>query len=107
VIRLKRVTKELRRSKKLLQIQQKAGLASARNRLTAVPTDVGTTVGTALQPRKGNEKRSEIEREENNITNTNSNTNTFNCSLSSSTSVRLRDILHQITFRRIILRVCS
>ena len=48
MIRLKRVTKELRRLKKLLQIQQKAGLASARKRQTAV----GTVVDSRLQPRK-------------------------------------------------------
>jgi uncharacterized protein YdaU (DUF1376 family) len=84
VIKHKRVSKELKRAKYLLQSQRKAGLASARKRLTTVATDVGT----ALQPRKGNEneKRSEVEREEKDITNTNSNTS--NQSLSSSTSVR-------------------
>ncbi len=82
VIKHKHVSKELKRAKYLLQSQRKAGLASARKRLTTVATDVGT----ALQPRKGNEKRSEVEREEKDITNTNSNT--VNHSLSSSTSVR-------------------
>jgi uncharacterized protein YdaU (DUF1376 family) len=81
VIKHKRVTKELTRAKKLLQSQRKAGLASARKRLTSV--------ATPLQPSKDNEiesKRNEIERERKEISN--SNTNSNNQTLSFSTSPR-------------------
>jgi uncharacterized protein YdaU (DUF1376 family) len=86
VIKHKRVTKELRRSKKLLQSQRKAGLASARKRLTPV----ATPAETPLQPTKDNEiesQRNEIEREEKVISN--SNTNSINQTLSFSTSPRM------------------
>jgi uncharacterized protein YdaU (DUF1376 family) len=85
VIKHKRVTKELRRAKKLLQNQRKAGLASARKRLTGV----ATPVETPLQPSKDKEiesKRNEIERERKEISN--SNTNSNNQTLSFSTSPR-------------------
>ena len=77
MIKHKRVTKELRRSKKLLQSQRKAGLASTRKRQAAA-----TVVETPLQPSKDNE----IERERKEISN--SNTNSINQTLSFSTSPR-------------------
>ena len=88
VIKHKRVTKELRRAKKFIQHQRKAGLASARKREAAV----ATAAQTPLQPGKENEiesKRNEIERERKEInSNTNSNTNSNNQTLSFSTSLR-------------------
>jgi uncharacterized protein YdaU (DUF1376 family) len=81
VIKHKRVTKELTRAKKFMQHQRKAGLASARKRLTPV--------ATPLQPTKDNKiesQRNEIEKERKELSN--SNTNSINQTLSFSTSPR-------------------
>jgi hypothetical protein len=83
VIKHKRVTKELRRSKKLLQSQRKAGLASARKRLT----DVSTPVGTLLQPSKEKESKGNVNEKESKAL-----TNTSGLALSSSNSVRAAPI---------------
>ena len=87
VIRHKRVSKELKRAKKLLQLKRKAGVTGAAKRCQSHRTSISTTNSSAIaKEREENEKRSEVEREEKDITNTNSNT--ANCSLASSTSVR-------------------
>ena len=77
VIKHKRVTKELKRAKSLLQAKRKAGLNGAKRRWQSH----GTAEGDAMANRsKGNV----IGKEDKDIT----NTNTINQSLSSSSSLR-------------------
>jgi uncharacterized protein YdaU (DUF1376 family) len=81
VIKHKRVTKELKRARDLLQAKRKAGLNGAKQRWQNHDTASGTANGNAMANRsEGNV----IGKEDKDI----SNTNTINQSLSSSSSVR-------------------
>jgi uncharacterized protein YdaU (DUF1376 family) len=85
VIRHKRVSKELRRAKKFIQHQRKAGLASAIKRQPQL--NGGSTSGaSAVQPTET--KGNVIEKESKALT----NTNTSGLALSSSNSVRAAPI---------------
>jgi hypothetical protein len=79
VIRHKRVTRELRRAKKLRQVKRRAGLSGARKRWQSDGTANG---GTIAKERKGNV----IEKESKDP----SNSNTSEQALSSSSPVRSR-----------------
>jgi uncharacterized protein YdaU (DUF1376 family) len=86
IIKHKRVTKELKRAKKFIQHQRKAGLASARKRKQQL-NHGSDDAGHSVQPTKSKRNVNEKERKNNSITNTKER------SLSFTSSVRPRTLM--------------
>ena len=96
VVKHKRVTKELRRAKKFIQRQRKAGLASARKRQQRL-NHGSTDAATIVQPTKT--KRNVNEKEKKN------NSNTYSSEQSLSFSSSARPHLRALNFNSALINI--